>query len=283
MTIVAGAERSATVTNFFIRADRLPHAREADRGAGYTGGTAENFTVQWDCGTASGSVTLARDATKTVTVPANTGCSVTEVDPTGNLDAAHIWGDPTYTGLTSGLVTVPPGGTALVTVTNHTVPVFGTVSVTKEITGATEGVRAETTFPITVACDNPAQGGGGDYTETFNLTVNATATTPDLPVGTGCTVTEGSLPAAGLVDDSYAWGPHPAAQNVTVDTADVTVAVTVTNTVVRALARLPSPRRSRRSTGSPARPPSSPARGPAPPATRPKAAPGRAPAPARPP
>ncbi len=82
------------------------------------------------------------------------------------------------------------------TVTNHTVPVFGTLSVTKKITGATEGVRAGATFPITVACDNPAKGRRRLTTATtFDLTVNATVTTPELPVGTACTVTEGTLPA----------------------------------------------------------------------------------------
>ena len=89
---------------------------------------------------------------------------------------------PTYAGLTSGLVNVPPGGTALVTVTNHTVPVFGNVSVTKRLTGATEGVIAGTTFPITVACDAPAKGEVGDYSETFDLAVNDTDTTPE-PAG----------------------------------------------------------------------------------------------------
>ena len=83
MTIVANAERSATVTNFFTKQTASLTLGKQIEGAGYTGGAAENFTVRWDCGTASGSVTLARDATKTVTVPANTGCTVTEVDPAG--------------------------------------------------------------------------------------------------------------------------------------------------------------------------------------------------------
>ena len=238
VTIAADAERSATVTNFFTKQTAsLTLGKQID-GAGYTGGAGENFTVRWDCGTASGSVTLARDATRTVTVPANTGCTVSEVDPTGNLDPAHDWGPPTYAGLASGLVNVPPGGTRAVTVTNHTVPVFGTVSVTKSLIGATEGAVARTSFPITISCDNPAQGTSGNYSETFDLTVNATATSPDLPVGTACTVTEGTLPVLGLVDDSYAWGPHPPAQNVTVGTANQTTAVTVTNQVVRAFGSL---------------------------------------------
>ena len=82
----------------------------------------------------------------------------------------------------------------MVTVTNHTVPIFGTLSVTKELTGATEGVRARATFPVTVACDQPAEGDLRDYSETFALEANVTQTTPHLPVGTSCTVTEGHAP-----------------------------------------------------------------------------------------
>ena len=239
VTIVANTGRSSTVTNFFTRQTASLTIGKQIVGAGYTGGTAEHFTVRWDCGTASGTVTLARDATKTVTVPANTGCTVTEVDPTGNLDPAHEWGAPTYAGLTSGVVNVPPGGTATVTVTNHTVPVYGTVSVTKALTGATEGVRARTTFPITVSCDKPARGAADDYTGTFDLIVNETGSTPEaFPVGTGCTVAEGTLPTGGLVDDSYAWGPHPADQEVTVAGSNQTTSVTVTNHVDRAFGSL---------------------------------------------
>ena len=54
VTIVANAERSATVTNFFIKQTAsLTIGKQID-GAGYTGGAAEHFTVRWDCGTASG-------------------------------------------------------------------------------------------------------------------------------------------------------------------------------------------------------------------------------------
>ena len=120
------------------------------------------------------------------------------------------------------------------TVTNHTVPVFGTVSVTKEITGATEGVLARATFPITVSCDSPAQGDDRRLQRDLRPDRQRHRHHPRLPVGTGCTVTEGTLPALGLVDDSYAWGTHPAAQDVTVDSANQTTAVTVTNQVVRA-------------------------------------------------
>ena len=65
-----------------------------------------------------------------------------------------------------------------------------------------------------------------------------TETTPNLPVGTSCTVTEGAFPPLGLVDDSYAWGPSPATQTVIVDTKGGVTAVTVTNRVDRAFGSL---------------------------------------------
>ena len=238
VTVVADQSRSATVTNFFTKQTASLTLAKLVQGGGYTGGAGKNFTIDWDCGTASGSVALANGGSQTVTVPASSACAVTERDPVGNLDAAHEWGAPTYTGLTDGVAVVPPGGSAVVTVTNHTVPIFGAVSVTKELTGATEGVRARATFSVTVACDQPAEGTSGSYSETFALEANVTQTTPHLPVGTSCTVTEGPLPPLGLVDDSYAWGPAPPPQTVTVGPKGTVTAVTVTNVVERAFGSL---------------------------------------------
>ena len=104
MTIVADQSRSATVTNFFTKQTASLTLAKLVQGGGYTGGAGKNFTVDWDCGTASGSVTLANGGSQTVTVPASSACAVTERDPVGNLDAAHEWGAPTYAGLTDGVV-----------------------------------------------------------------------------------------------------------------------------------------------------------------------------------
>ena len=113
---------------------------------------------------------------------------------------------------------------ASATVTNPTVAVFGTVTVTKDVT--TDGVAAGTSFPITLAC--------GAYEENFNLADDQSATSDPLPVGTECTVTE-TAPTGrdGLVDDSYSWGPAPDPQNVTITEANQNVPVTVENSTVR--------------------------------------------------
>ena len=92
---------------------------------------------------------------------------------------------------------------------NPTQPIFGQVSVTKAITGETQGVAAGATFQLVAACTNGA-------TYPFDARRGETGTTPDIPVGTACTVTEDTPAAGGLIDSSFAWGPTPAAQTVTV-------------------------------------------------------------------
>lgn len=230
-TIPVNGSATVTTTNYFTKlTGRLTLVKRVD-GAGYTGGTGATFHLTWSCGTASGSVDLAQDGSQAVTVPANVGCSVSETAPSGNLTTGYEWGDATYDGLTNGVVTVAPSGSATVTVTNHTVAVYGNLSVTKIVTGATSGVVNGPVFPVQVSCDAPAEGQTGNYSAVLNLLLNNPQTTPNLQVGTSCTVTEQSRPS--LIDDSYAWDPIPAPQTVTVAARGQTVAATLTNNVRR--------------------------------------------------
>jgi len=232
VTVVKGQLASAELTNWLKReTGTLTIAKQVD-GAGYTGGTGKNFKVNWTCGTKSGQVTLANNGSESVTVPARTQCTVDEVAPSGNLLPAYEWGTPTYD--PSATPTVPAGETKLVTVHNHTVPIFGQVKVTKKIAGSAAGVDGSATFPITVSCNAPAQGQAGNYSNTFNLNANGSGTTPNLPVGTACSVSEAALSQGQLVDESYAWAPKPGDQNVTISAKNQTVSVDVTNTVQRA-------------------------------------------------
>ena len=226
---------SSVVTNFFLqRRASLVLAKVLD-GAGYIG-TGTPFAVRWSCGTESGTVNLAPAGSQTVNVPANTSCTVVELMPAESLlDQAHDWTAPTYEGLTNGTVAVAPNGSARVTVTNHTTPVWGRLAVTKSITPAnlSGGVSAGARFSITVSCNAPAQGENGNYTNTFSVAVGVPQQTPNLPLGTDCTVTEAAPTQGQLIDDSYAWGSTPASQRATVDQRDGVVTVTVTNTVRR--------------------------------------------------
>ncbi|GAA1980150.1 DUF5979 domain-containing protein [Microbacterium pumilum] len=224
VTIGDGASTSITVTNTYAReTGELIIAKVVD-GDGYIG-TGEPFVVTYDCGVARGQVTVASGGSTSVTVPAGNSCAVQEQTPDpGLLSPAYVWGTPTWApGITA---IVPANGSATLTVTNPTIAVFGTVRVTKSISGETAGVTAQASFDIGLSCDN-------GYTATIPVGVGGAATTPDLPVGTTCDISETS-PTGGLIDGSYAWGnPVVSPASVTITDPGQVVAVTVDNPVVR--------------------------------------------------
>ena len=226
MTIEENTSATVTVTNRYVRElGSLVIVKEV-AGDGYLGGTDENFTVRYTCGTGfEGAVTVADGGSATIDgLPARVACSVQEVPPEPDLlSPGFTWGTPSWD--PGAVATVPAGGSVTLTVSNPTTAVFGQLRVTKDLTGEVQGVEAGTTFQIVASCSN-----GDDYP--FDLTAGETGSTPDLPVGTSCTVTE-TPPTGGLRDSSYAWGPPPPPQTVTVTTAGEVVTVTVTNTVVR--------------------------------------------------
>ncbi len=232
ITIGIDTTVAVTVTNTYMRNFGSIDVSKTVAGAGYIG-TGEPFTVTYDCGTGfSGTVALASDGTKSITgLPVGSICTFGETTPDDRLLApAYDWATPTWKGLGTGNQVTVTSTPKSVGVTNPTVAVFGQVSVTKALTGATAGVVATATFALAVDC-------GAVYSGTFTVAVGVTRTTPNLPVGTSCTISE-TLPTAGLVDSSYGWGPTPAAQTVTLTAAAQVIAVTVTNTVVRVVAPL---------------------------------------------
>lgn len=231
VTIGDNTTGTLTVTNTYVRTTGQLILTKRVSGDGYAG-TGEDFTVGYNCGVVAGSVTLAKDGSKSVTVPAGNTCSVAEVPPSPSLLApAYGWDTPTWSDGTTATnqATIPVNGSATLTVTNSTRPVFGKVQVTKAITGETGGVTTAASFAITVTCDN-------GYSDTFTMGVNGTGVTPDLPVGAQCSFTE-AAPSGGLVDSSYAWGTPVLPGPVTVVVGQ-TVGATVTNPVARVLGDL---------------------------------------------
>ncbi len=227
VTIGDGATAQVGIINTYERdAGSLVLAKQI-QGDGYIG-TGEPFTVQYTCGVASGQVTLAAGGSATVSVPARNTCTAAEVPPAADLlQPAYVWGNATWSDGTSATnsVTVPANGTATLTVTNPTIPVFGRVQVGKQITGETAGVTAAASFQITVSCSNA-------YTGTFTVGVGGTALTPDLPVGTSCSFSE-ATPTGGLVDSSYQWGTPVLPGPVTITAPNQVPSVVVTNPVSR--------------------------------------------------
>lgn len=230
VTIGTNTTVDVVLTNSYTRHFGSLNLKKIVAGSGYSGGTAENFTVNYDCGGSyKGTVKLAAGtAGKTIPdLPANSICTVSEDAPAGNLAAAYKWGTPSWD-VTGSKVTIAKGATVSATVTNTTIPIFGTISVEKAITGG--GVKSGATFDLTVTCPN--------YTKSFTLPVGQRATTEKIPVGTACTISENNQPAGVFVDDSYAWGTKPEDQAVTIASENQNVAVTVTNTTVRVFGAL---------------------------------------------
>lgn len=226
VTIGDNTTAAVTITNTYTRETGQLVIAKVVQGAGYIG-TGEPFVVRYNCGVASGTVTLAPGGSKTVTVPARNPCAVQEESPGSDLlDSGHVWGTPTWS--PAAAATVPANGSVTLTVTNPTVPVFGRVQVTKAISGETDGVTGAARFDITVDCDN-------GESDTFTVPVAGSGVTPDLPVGTTCTISE-TPPTGGLADSSYAWSPDvqiAPTDQVTITEPNQLITVTVTNTVVR--------------------------------------------------
>lgn len=238
VTVPANGTASTTVTNYFKRTLVDLTLAKVVTGDGYTG-TGKQFTVLYDCGTVTGSVSLAAGGSETVSVPAGVLCQVTE-DPLPSADLlapGYVWETPTYEGLTNGSVVVAAGHSGTVTVTNPNRIGFGQLEVTKAIANHASAVTSGTTFGITVSCDAPAQGAQANYSETFTFSWPdpVTQLTPYLPIGADCTVTETSLPSgsAQLFDSSYTWAAAPAAQNAEVPASTTPTLVTVTNDIER--------------------------------------------------
>ncbi|MDN5768466.1 MAG: DUF11 domain-containing protein, partial [Humibacillus sp.] len=227
VTIASNTTATVTVGNSYTREfGSLVIAKVVD-GSGYTGGSGKNFKVNYTCAPGfAGQVTVAAGGTTTISgLPARVVCSVQEVAPDPTLlSPAYRWGTPTWA--PSFLATIVAGDSTTLTVTNPTVSVFGQVRVTKTVTGETQGVVSGAQFTVTADCNNR----GTPYV--FQVGVGETASTPDLPVGTSCKVTE-TPPSGGLLDSSYAWGPAPSAQTVTLTTPNQVVNVPIANTVVR--------------------------------------------------
>jgi hypothetical protein len=226
VTIGDNTTVETTVTNTYKQEFGSLVVAKVVEGAGFLGGTGEVFTIRYDCGAPNvGQVTLAAGASRTIAnLPARLTCSVQEVPPDpGLLSPAYKWGTPTWS--PGPTATIVAGGSTSLTLTNTTEAVFGQISVTKQIAGAVSGVPASIRFEARVDC-------GPVYANTFSLAPGGAARTPDLPVGTTCTVSE-TLPTDPLVDPSYAWAPGPQPQQVTITESGQVVAVTLTNTVVR--------------------------------------------------
>ena len=164
-------------------------------------------------------------------------------------DSSYIWLPP----VVSAPVTIAPPSvtTPPIVVTNPTDRLFGTFTVTKAVTGATEGIVDPTApYVMNWAC---VDGSGNQYEGQLEVPLGGTRTvgpSEQLPAGSECTLDEPLAEMPELVDDAWQWqdptftvdGAPAVGDGRTLtftvptpqeDTPEPTVAIGVTNTVTR--------------------------------------------------
>ena len=130
---------TATITNTYTRELGSAGHREGRRGGAATSGGGRQFIVAYDCGAASGQVTIAdgRQHDRS-TAPGRDTCTVQERPPIRPCCRPHTCGGRPRGRRAHGVGSRRTASTTL-TVTNPTTPMFGQVRVTKAITGRDRG------------------------------------------------------------------------------------------------------------------------------------------------
>ena len=152
---------------------------------------------------------------------------MTLAEATPGAGPAFVWGDPVWTG---DSVTAGDEGTAVVTIgaatdiavqlENTAVPLTGSLTLTKLLSGAgAASVSATTVFPFTATGTDLL---GESHEVALSVTAGTPAVIDDLPLGTQVRITEGQADLSGKVR----W------EGVTWNTDDDTVAVSPDGTGV---------------------------------------------------
>ena len=146
--------------------------------------------------------------------------SITCVDSSGNPNPGFVTVDVANRKITANLTIANSSATCTFTNSQQSA-----VTVTKQVTGATAGYAAASTFPITVNC-------GAGFTQTLNLANGASGTLSNVPGGASCTVSEGTLPAT-TQPANFQYGTPTITPSSFTTTAGGTQNVSVTNPITR--------------------------------------------------
>jgi hypothetical protein len=195
---------------------------------GYVAGST--FTVAYDCDDGSeGTLTLADGETDGVSgLPLGTTCTLSETAKPDTAGPSYVWGAESWN--PSNVVVIATETKVSVTLTNPLDQRLGAFEVTKQVTGATDGYVAGSTFTVAYDCDDGSEG-------TLTLADGETDGVSGLPVGTTCTLSETAKPDT--AGPSYVWGAESwNPSNVVVIGDTSTVSVTLTNPLQRVLGGL---------------------------------------------
>ena len=202
-------------------------------GDGDFSGSTFEFSYTCTDGT-EGTLTVTGAATseKSKKIKAGSTCTVTENGAKAAQDGYTLTAPDAQT------ATITKDQTAQVTMTNTYARDMGTFSVTKSVTGAEVGDKE---FAFSYTCDNNAKG-------TLKVKADGSvASSPELPVGTKCTITEDAQ-AAQIEGHTL---EAPASQEVTIGEKNQVVATTFTNTYAPKATPSPSPSASGTPSASP--------------------------------
>jgi uncharacterized repeat protein (TIGR01451 family) len=241
----AATPASVTVTNTVDQLEgtfRLTKTvTGAGKDAGYDGGS---FTFTVLCtreGVTEIDETVSLADTESWTpdneVPLGTACLITETARPDPTSPAYGWDPVQFTaglGRAQSNITIQIDDTTVpvqVNAVNPITPRFGSVSVSKTVTGETAGLADGATFAVTLNC-------GPGLVYHLTIADGGSQTQDNVPAGSTCVAIEAPPDQSNLVNDSYAWGPptyDPA--DATVDVAvGETAAIAVTNPIVRVTA-----------------------------------------------
>ncbi|RJF40985.1 hypothetical protein D4740_10700 [Actinomyces sp. 2119] len=254
-----GQETALTLSNAYTRQTGSFAVSKTVDGDG-AARAPQSFSFAYTCTGVDGTTTTgtvpAADADSAVVTDVPVGrCTISEedasVEGTDLLTQTVVDGDPVITEEAS--LTVTDGGMVAVVVTNTYTLHRGSFSVTKvvegleddsEDAGDPDAQAAPRDYLFTYTCTLPedaadAEGGadGGVVSDQVTVPAGMTVTSPALPVGTECTVSEDAEAAA---VDGYALEPAED-QAVTVSTQDTVEEMTFTNTYTREVEPTPLP------------------------------------------
>jgi LPXTG-motif cell wall-anchored protein len=184
--------------------------------SGYTGAAGRIFPITYSCRIGEDVVaqgTLNAIAGVSISpeeqIPATATCQLAEtlVLQEGDFaDSSYEWTTPQFNDASP---VIPIDQVVPISVTNQFNRVFGSLLISKTLSGSTAGFVADTRFSFTVSC-------GEIYSATLTAGIGDPATTANIPRGTQCIVTE-IAPTTGLNTTEYTWGATPSPQSVSIE------------------------------------------------------------------
>jgi LPXTG-motif cell wall-anchored protein len=217
--VVIGDETESVITvtyHVIQRVGSFSVTKSISDQSGYTGAAGRVFPITYTCrisdevvatGTLNAVAGVAISPSEPI--PATSICELAEalVSLEGDFaDSSYEWSTPLFSDASP---VIPVDQVLHITVTNRFTRIFGSLLISKTLSGSTAGFLTGTTFRFNVSC-------GETYNATIVVGISDPAVTATIPRGTQCIVAE-TPPTSGLSTTEYSWGETAPSQNVTIE------------------------------------------------------------------